>query len=457
MRGSLRRRVALAFTLGGLAVCALFALLSYSVTRSYLLEQRERTVLRQAYLDASLLRAQLSASGTSPADALAALAPQRTGAVLVAQGGEWFSSSLEIGSDVVPATLQRAAGEGTPALMRADVLGTPSLLVAIPVPAVEAVVYEVSPLAELQTTLRTLAVVLGAGAAAATLLAAVLGLRASRAVLRPLDPMAGTAAAIASGELSRRLPRTDDPDLATIVGSFNSMVDALQQRIERDTRFAADVSHELRSPLTTLVGSVDVLGTYRDQLPARSVRALDLVTAELDRLRRLLEDLIELSRADPEAVRKAARPLDLHELAAAALTDTGHTAALLHPDAGPHVVEGDPRALRGVVTNLLHNAEHHGGGVAAVLLEKTYDRVVLTVDDDGPGVPVPDRERVFERFATLGGARGSASSTGLGLALVRETVEAHGGAVWCAGRPEGGARFVVSLPAAGAVCTEAAP
>nr|WP_269205110.1 HAMP domain-containing sensor histidine kinase [Motilibacter aurantiacus] len=341
--------------------------------------------------------------------------------------------------------------------MRADVLGTPSLLVAIPVPAVEAVVYEVSPLAELQTTLRTLAVVLGAGAAAATLLAAVLGLRASRAVLRPLDPMAGTAAAIASGELSRRLPRTDDPDLATIVGSFNSMVDALQQRIERDTRFAADVSHELRSPLTTLVGSVDVLGTYRDQLPARSVRALDLVTAELDRLRRLLEDLIELSRADPEAVRKAARPLDLHELAAAALTDTGHTAALLHPDAGPHVVEGDPRALRGVVTNLLHNAEHHGGGVAAVLLEKTYDRVVLTVDDDGPGVPVPDRERVFERFATLGGARGSASSTGLGLALVRETVEAHGGAVWCAGRPEGGARFVVSLPAAGAVCTEAAP
>nr|WP_269204468.1 HAMP domain-containing sensor histidine kinase [Motilibacter deserti] len=331
--------------------------------------------------------------------------------------------------------------------MRADVLGTPSVVVAIPVPSVDAVVYEVSPLAELRTTLRALAVVLGAGAAVATLLAAVLGLRASRGVLRPLDPMAGTAAAIASGELSRRLPRTDDPDLATIVGSFNSMVDALQQRIERDTRFAADVSHELRSPLTTLVGSVDVLVSYRDQLPARSVRALDLVTAELDRLRMLLEDLIELSRADPEAVRKAARPLDLRELVEAALVADGDSPALLRAASGPFVVEGDPRALRGVVTNLLHNADRHGGGVVGVSLERADGSVLLAVEDAGPGVPVAERERVFERFATLGGARGSASSTGLGLALVRETVEAHGGAVWCSARPQGGARFVVSLPA----------
>ena len=89
-------------------------------------------------------------------------------------------------------------------------------------------------------------------------------------MIQPLDRVAATAAQIAAGQLDSRLPVTRDPGLATIVGSFNSMAETLQQRIERDARFAADVSHELRSPLTTLVASVDVLNTRRDELPARS-------------------------------------------------------------------------------------------------------------------------------------------------------------------------------------------
>src|SRR3954468_7671243 len=110
--GSLRRRGGLAFMLRGLTVCAAFAVVTYSLSRNYLLDQRERSALRQAYLDASLLRAQLGTSGTSPADALATLAPQGASAVLVNRGGEWFSTSLNAGSDDMPARLQAEAKAG---------------------------------------------------------------------------------------------------------------------------------------------------------------------------------------------------------------------------------------------------------------------------------------------------------------------------------------------------------
>jgi signal transduction histidine kinase len=101
-----------------------------------------------------------------------------------------------------------------------------------------------------------------------------------------------------------------------------------------------------------------------------------------------------------------------------------------------------------VVGNLVDNAERHGGGTLAVSVESDHGWVLLTVDDAGPGIPPAERERVFERFATLPGARRSGSSSGLGLSLVRETVSAYGGAVWCSGRPAGGTRFHVRLPRA---------
>lgn len=444
---SLRQRVTAAFAIGGLAVSVLFAGATYALTRSFLLEQRERSILRQAYLDAALLRDRLSTAGTEPADALSALDPQGATAVLVRRGDEWFSSSLDVDSDAVPEALRGRVGAGQVAFAPAQVLDEPSVVVGVPVPAVGVEVYEVRSMLEVNQTLRTLALVLLAGAAAAVLLAAALGARSSRRVLQPLDPIAGTAAAIAAGELSTRLPATADPDLATIVGSFNSMVDALQQRIERDSRFAADVSHELRSPLTTLVGCVDLLAVRRDELSPSGRTALDLVTGELERLRRLLEDLIDLSRADPGAVRETARPLDLAELVRQVLTDRHLPQSLLAVAPEGLVVLADRRALARVVSNLLDNAQRHGGGVLAVHIEREEQAVVLSVSDSGPGVPPEERERIFERFATLGGARGSTSSSGLGLSLVRETVQAHGGSVWCTGRPGGGARLLVRLPA----------
>ncbi len=448
--GSLRRRVAVTFALGGLLLCATFAGAAYSITRDNLLDQRERTALRRAFQDARLLRDQLTTAGTSPADALAALTPSGNTAVVVQHRGRWYSSSLDIGSAAIPDSLRRSSepgpdgGQAAYVRVRSD--GEPHLVVGVPIASVDAVLYEVAPLTELQSELRILATVMTSGTLVATALAALVGARLARQALRPLCPLSSTAAAIAAGDLHMRLPPTRDPDLATIVGSFNSMVDALEQRLERDARFAADVSHELRSPLTTLVTGVELLNARRTELTPRAQQVLDLLSEDLTRFRNLLEDLIELAGRDAGTPLDVA-PVDLAGLAQHALQSTGRPLGLLRClGTGPYVITGDKARLERAVINLLDNADRHGGGVTDVSVQRCGQQVALTVEDTGPGVPTAAQERIFERFATASGPRGSSPSTGLGLALVRETALAHGGDVRYRPGPGGGAHFVLLLP-----------
>lgn len=445
--GTLRSRIFATLAVGGFAISGLFAGATYSIARGYLTEQRHRVVLRQTYADADFLRHQLGTTGTSPAEALAALSAAGALAVLVEQDGRWSSSALDVGPDVLPAEVRRRAGEGEVVYAPTRAAGGPALAVGVPLPGVHAVMFEVAPLTELRTTLRLLSMVLSAGTVVATGLAVLVGLWARRRILQPLDHIAATAAAISGGDLDRRLPGTDDPDLVTMVASFNSMVDALRQRLERDARFAADVSHELRSPLTTLVGSVDLLNARSGELTPRAREILRLVTDELDRFQRLLEGLLDLARGDAGVNHLSFEPTDLATLVAEVLRRSRRPADLLEAD-GETLVRGDRQSLERVVRNLLDNADRHGGGAVRVSVTGASADVLLSVDDAGPGIPAGDRDRVFERFATGGGPRRSGSGSGLGLALVRETARRHGGAVWCAESSAGGARFVLRLPAA---------
>jgi len=225
------------------------------------------------------------------------------------------------------------------------------------------------------------------------------------------------------------------------------MVDTLQQRITRDARLAADVSHELRSPLTTLVGSVDLLNARRDELPERSQRALDLVTADLQRFRRLLDDLLELARSDGGLSVRPSDTLEIGPLLRQVIGEVGRDPSILSGAEDVVVLADKPRLGR-MFRNLFENAETHGGGLTGVDISRAGSDVLVLVNDSGPGIPPHDRERVFERFATGATKRGSSSGTGLGLALVAETAAAHGGSVWCSTSPSGGAQFVVRLPEA---------
>ncbi|MEU7220016.1 sensor histidine kinase [Nocardia iowensis] len=303
---------------------------------------------------------------------------------------------------------------------------------------------------DLQANLNLLRNVLIGCAVVVTSIGAAVGWWASRRVLTPLHQLAGTAARIASGDLDQRLPATRDQDLAITVESFNAMVDSLQRRIEREHRLFGDVSHELRTPLTTLMASVDVLNRHREDLPERSQRALGLVTDEVDHLRRLLDDLLALARVEAGMHRGDVEPLSIRDLLTHTLAERRYPPDLLTVDEDV-VVLGRKLELERAVVNLLQNADLHGGGVVAVSADRRDGAAVIVVDDAGPGVPPADRVRIFERFATARTGRRSATGTGIGLALVTETVAKHGGQVQCLDRPGGGARFSVTLPGVDAI------
>ena len=175
-----------------------------------------------------------------------------------------------------------------------------------------------------------------------TILGTALGRFASTRSLRPLADVSRAAGAIAGGELDTRLdPEAADPDLEGLTNSFNAMVDQLQVRIEREARFNSDVSHELRSPLTTLAASLEVLEADRDELPVRSQRALQLLSDDLRRFQRMVADLLEMSRADAGSVDVFLEEVNVSELVQRSVeAGFGHMDG--HGNAAPPEVRVDP-------------------------------------------------------------------------------------------------------------------
>ncbi|MGY1709219.1 sensor histidine kinase [Geodermatophilus sp. SYSU D00758] len=445
----LRARIVLGFAVGTLLVSAVLVTTTWLLARGYLLDQRERSLTRQAFADANVLASRLATAGTEVGEVLTEQVPSGGADVVVRSGDSWYSTSLDVGARDVPTSLQTLVEDGSAGTARVEIGGVPALLVGVPVASADVEFYEVTRLTELQQVLRTLAAVLGAGALVATAAGAAFGVWASRRAVTPLEQVAGAATRIAGGELTTRLPPTEDPDLVGIVAAFNSMVDALSARIERDARFVGDVSHELRSPLTGVVTSVEVLAARRAELSPRADQALALVERELDRFRHMLDDLLELARIDGAPDPATGVPVSMAALARETLAATGRDAGLLRAAEGEDTtVVGDKTALERALRNLLDNADRHAGGAVAVVVRRTGDTVVTSVDDAGPGVALEDRERVFERFARgTGAARGSLPGAGLGLAIVAETAARHGGAAWVSEAPGGGARFNLSVPA----------
>lgn len=450
-RWGLRDTVTASFALGALIVSALLAVGTYLTARHYLMDQRQATALRQSYADASFVLDGLLARDARVPDVLGSVNAPADSELVVHKDDRWYSSALARGPQAIPEAVRDGVSSGSVTFGWGTSEDTPSLVVGVPLPAAEAEFFEIVQTAELRSTLNTLAIVLTAFAVLATLAGAMFGRLALRRLMAPLDDVATAAARIGAGGLQTRLPPTDDPDLATIVGSFNSMVEALDDRIQRDARFAADLGHELRSPLTTLVASVQVIERRRDELPPRTQRAVDLVSVELGRFQQTLEDLLELGRLDAGVRGQVLGEVDAVELARQSLEQSHRDPALLQvPSAGGGpfddlTVRVDKQQLGRALVNLYDNADRHGGGLQAVSVRRVRSQVRIDVDDHGDGVPVDERDRIFERFVR-GGSRGSLPGSGLGLSIVAETAGSLGGRVWCEDAPGGGARFSMELP-----------
>ncbi|MGB2567083.1 sensor histidine kinase [Micromonospora citrea] len=447
-RLGLRARVTAAFAVGALLLSALMALVSYELVRRSLLEERERTAVRAAYFDAAVVRTGLDTDTPDVYEVLRSLDTGGSRRALVHREGRWYARTADEGpSGAVPAGLVAMVVGGEPAVQRVRVDGQPALLVGLPL-SESTGYYEITSLRELEQTFQVLALALTVVAMTVAGSGAALGWYATRHGLRPLTAVADAAEKIAAGDVTARLAPGTDPDLARLSTSFNRMVDQVAERIERDRRFAADVSHELRSPLQTLSAAASVLARRREHLDGRTATAAGLVVEEVTRFEHLVDDLIELARSDRPAQRE---PVDVVALARRVCRGQGLPESLVRPEpAATELWSVDPRRVEQMLVNLLDNAVRYGGGPVAVRLSRVGGFGVVEVDDAGPGVSPADREVVFDRFVRgrAAHARAGGDGTGLGLALVAQHAAAHGGRAAVGDRPGGGARFRVELPGA---------
>ncbi|MFC3502820.1 sensor histidine kinase [Micromonospora krabiensis] len=445
-RLGLRARVTAGFAVGALLLAASMALFSYDLTRRSLLEERERTAIRAAYFDAAVVRTGLESDAPDVVEILRSLDTGSIRRPLLHRGDRWYARTAETGPGAIPVEMRHLVRSGTPAVQRVRVNGQPVLLVGVPLSGTTSY-YELTSLREVEQTFQVVALTLTAVAIMIAGSGAALGWYATRRSVRPLTAVADAAEKIAAGDFSTRLDPTTDPDLTRLSSSFNHMVDQLVQRIERDRRFAADVSHELRSPLQTLAAAASVLSRRRAQHDERTATAAGLVADEIARFQRLVDDLIQLARTEQPAQRQ---PVDVVALARNACRTRSLPETLVRADPNTsHTWSVDRRRVEQILLNLLDNAVRYGRGPVAVRLSgRDPDTAVLEVDDQGPGVPAADRELIFGRFVRGRAAHDRADSdgTGLGLALVAQHAAAHGGRAGVTDRPGGGARFWVELP-----------
>ncbi|MEO6882063.1 MAG: ATP-binding protein [Mycobacteriaceae bacterium] len=300
--------------------------------------------------------------------------------------------------------------------------------------------------AAITETLTTVGVLLAVGLPLVVVVAGVLTYVLVGRSLLSVERMRSRVAAVSSSELGLRLvvPRPRD-EISRLAQTLNAMLSRLQNGHDAQRRFVADASHELRSPLATVTAALELAQDRPGVIDRALVRTHLLPEAQ--RMQRLVDDLLLLAKADEQGLPLRVADVDLDDLvedqagrlrAATTLTVTTEMHAVR--------IRGDEAQLARVTRNLAENAARHAGTRVRLSCRSTAGGAELVVEDDGPGVPVEQRERVLERFVRLDSGRSrSVGGSGLGLAIVAEIVAAHGGTVTIADSDLGGARVVVTL------------
>lgn len=439
------------FAAVALFLSVLLGAITYLTVRQLLLEDRRASSVDQAAGDARLVSASLRAGQGNPSELLASLRPPTRSTPLLHRNGEWFAASLQVRPEDLPPVLTGLVLDGASARQTIWLRDRPVTIVGIYLGDEVGSYFEVFSLADVATTLATLSQVLAGAGAVTTLAGALLGGLIARRVLRPLREVTDVASRISAGDLESRLDESLDEDLAVLTASFNKMADTLQSRIAREMRFASDVSHELRTPLTTLLTSLSVLEGRRNELSDEGQEALELLGRDIRRLEHTASDLIEIAKHDAGAVTADVEPLPVAAVVARLLNRLQRPDLPVNIDqkAARSMVLVDERRLERILMNLIDNAETHGGGAKRLTVKSVEDRIRIAVEDDGPGVPEDERERIFERFARASNTQPSGRyvGSGLGLALASENTHLQRGRIWVEKSQSGGARFVVELEA----------
>jgi two-component system sensor histidine kinase MtrB len=448
MRFGLRTRVALAFGLLSLIIAGAVSGATYSVARWYLLNQREDSAITRAVLDSRSVDASLAAD-LAPVTALEQVPSVGTSQPMIQVQGVWYTSGVTVPPASLPASLLSTAAKDGGSQQRTTIGDEKYLLVAIQLGT--SVYVEVFPLRDLDLVLT----IGGWLLVIQTLFAGIIGVFVGRytfaRIIRPLLRLGAGARRIASGELSTRIQLMRDPDLDPIAASFNGMAESVQSRIKREQRFSANVSHELRSPLTAVVGTAELLERNLDDLPEREQRLIGTLQTQTARMSQMLLDLLEISRigSDDPLLKES---VSVTTLCLDAIHVRGLPEDLIHvEDEGDHLITTDTRRFERIVGNLIDNANRHGGGVTAIHIARIShsdpEHIVVAVEDAGPGIPVDEVPKLFEPF-TRGEDAKETSGAGLGLAIAIEQAHLLDVELRVESVDPHGARFVMEIPVA---------
>lgn len=439
MRFGLRTRVAVAFGLLSLVIAAAVSGATYGFARWYLLNQREDAALTRAVLDARSVNAAL-ASGADPQKALEQVPSVGTSQPMVRVDDTWYASGITVPPDQLPTSLLTVAADTGGAEQRATVGEDTYYLVAVELP--DGLYVEVFSLRDLDLTFTIGGWLLFGQTLVAGALGVLIGRYTVSQVLQPLQRLGAGARRIATGDLSTRITLTGDRDLDPIAASFNGMAEAVETRIQRERRFSANVSHELRSPLTSVVGTAELLDRRREELPEREAGLITVLNEQVTRMSQMLLDLLEISRiggGDPLQIESlSVRTMCLDAVALRGLPDS-----LVQGDDA--VVRTDARRLERIVGNLIDNAQRHAGGVVEISIVSSDGFVDVIVRDEGPGIAPEEFNRLFEPF-TRGEDAHHTSGAGLGLAIANEQAGLLGARLRVESVVNEGSRFIITLP-----------
>jgi signal transduction histidine kinase len=309
-------------------------------------------------------------------------------------------------------------------------------------------IYVATSLENVADSVRSLAIRLGGGIPVLVLIVALNTWVVVGRTLRPVEAIRAEVAEITGRELHRRVPQPAvDDEIGRLARTMNDMLGRLERAAERQRRFVSDASHELRSPLTSIRAQLEVDLAHSEGVDWHLTGFG--VLEETIRLQHLVDDLLLLARTGDREAPIRREPVDLDDVVLAEI-ERHQTGGRIRVDAtavsGGQVL-GDPDELTRAVRNILDNAERHARRLVRISLQETDGTVFLVIEDDGDGVPVAERERIFERFARADEARSrDQGGSGLGLAITRDIVERHGGTIEVTDGSLGGAAFTIRLP-----------
>jgi signal transduction histidine kinase len=340
-----------------------------------------------------------------------------------------------------------------------------SIFVAVPLrrdARIVGAVYLSQPMRDVAAVLADLRARLILSAAIALALSALVGLLLARAIAQPVRELTRAADHLAQGDFDYPLTIKSSDELGELTRAFRSMSGDLKRTLQARTDLVSNVSHELRTPLTAIKGLIETLRDGAvDDLNARD-KFMASIEGETDRLIRLVNDLLILSRADSQALTLRRERFDLTALARECAAQLAAARAAIVVDGEPTLVDADPDRIRQVLVNLLDNALRFSppGQVVRVSIASASDGIVVSVQDRGPGIPAAEQARVFERFYRADKARArdpssfdyrsgsSGGGAGLGLSIAQTLIEAHGGRIALESREGQGTIVRFTLPAA---------